>query len=424
MSGPKTSRYTLTAEQRRIMQEQREIQRIREHISQQKKEIRVQIARIEDLSCRLTSQLHELKEDDSALSEMKKVCAKASSLIQQSVEAEQIGSISSLSNAEKQLSEISSEIWKTETGAEVTFKSVERKFRSAMERRISDGFSMSFDFEEMQQGKGIWRTKIDAAVSEIKSLIISNQHLQRLEVIVQQAEKITDDQFLKNYYAVTVTPFLKECQRYNSEYMLCGEEFERKYSAYRMNTEQLGISSKELTFSMEAIRYLDEQNEKMEELISAQEEQAYISKCVDEAMREMGYQMLGDREVIKRSGKKFCNHLYTFGDGTAVNVTYASDGQITMELGGVSEEDRVPTAEESDYLVSDMRSFCEDYQEIENKLRKKGIVSKHIMVLPPEVQFAQIINVSDYNVQDTIKEFEVSGKKRKENCLKTQKIGE
>ena len=80
-----------------------------------------------------------------------------------------------------------------------------------------------------------------------------------------------------------------------------------------------------------------------------------------------------------------------------MNVTYSSDGKITMELGGIGNDDRLPTETESARLASDMRTFCDDYHEIEQRLLKKGIVTKKISVLPPDAQYAQIINVSDYN---------------------------
>ena len=141
-------------------------------------------------------------------------------------------------------------------------------------------------------------------------------------------------------------------------------------------------------------------------------------------MKELGYTVVGDREIVRRNGKRFHNELYLFEEGTAVNVTYSDDGQITMELGGIDREDRIPTEAESVRLAADMRIFCDDYYEMERRLRKKGIITKQIVVLPPEEQYAQIINVSDYNMSVDAAEYE--GKRAKKQTAKSnaQRLGE
>lgn len=184
------------------------------------------------------------------------------------------------------------------------------------------------------------------------------------------------------------------------------------------------IVAEEIPFSADAVALLDAKIKETDEIIRHRDEQAYISQCVDEAMQEMGYTVVGNREVVRRNGKRFRNELYLFDEGTAVNVTYSSDGQITMELGGISTDDRLPTEAESASLASDMRTFCDDYYEIEQRLRKKGIITKRISILPPEEQYAQIINVSDYNLSKEVSEYEAKDAKRHTAESMTQRIGE
>ena len=61
---------------------------------------------------------------------------------------------------------------------------------------------------------------------------------------------------------------------------------------------------------------------------------------------------------------------------------------------------------------------------MERRLRKKGIITKQIVVLPPEEQYAQIINVSDYNMSVDAAEYE--GKRAKKQTAKSnaQRLGE
>jgi hypothetical protein len=193
---------------------------------------------------------------------------------------------------------------------------------------------------------------------------------------------------------------------------------------YEANTQLLGVPAEEIPFSEHAIALLDAKIRETEAAIQFREEQAYISRCVDEAMQEMGYSVLGNREIVKRNGKRFRNELYLFDEGTAVNVTYSSDGQITMELGGISTDDRIPSGEECTSLASDMRTFCDDYCEIERRLRQKGIVAKRISILPPDAQYAQIINVSDYNLCVAVSEYEAKKEKKQTTNAQTRRLGE
>ena len=118
-----------------------------------------------------------------------------------------------------------------------------------------------------------------------------------------------------------------------------------------------------------------------------------------EVMQELGYPLLGTREVTKRSGKRFRHALYTFEDGTAIDVTYSDDGQIAMELGGLDNQDRVPDEQETIYLCDAMESFCTSFEQIEERLRRRGIVIKErIHMLPPTEENAQIINTEDYHL--------------------------
>ena len=74
---------------------------------------------------------------------------------------------------------------------------------------------------------------------------------------------------------------------------------------------------------------------------------------------------------------------------------------IAMELGGLAHEDRIPTEEECDILVDGMEEFCSDFEEIERRLSEKGVVLKsRIMLSPPTVEHAAIINAGDYEIAD------------------------
>ena len=158
-----------------------------------------------------------------------------------------------------------------------------------------------------------------------------------------------------------------------------------------------------------------------------QQEQAYISDCVDEVMADMGYDLIGSREVRKKSGKRFRNELFTFNEGTAVNVTFSPDGQISMELGGLSREDRIPTSEETEILTHDMESFCGEFAEFERRMLAKGVVvGQRIALSPPTAEYAAIINVEDYDISEStqISVMNASEKRRKQSEKKAMRRNE
>lgn len=161
--------------------------------------------------------------------------------------------------------------------------------------------------------------------------------------------------------------------------------------------------------------------ERLEVLIVRQMEQTYVSDCVDEVMADMGYDLIGTREVRKKSGKHFKNELFTFNEGTAVNVTFSPDGRVSVELGGLAREDRVPTPEETKFLTRDMETFCGEFAEFERRMLAKGIVvGNRIAFSPPTAEYAAIINVNDYDVAESTQIFTMNTtEKRSKQAEKT-----
>ena len=187
---------------------------------------------------------------------------------------------------------------------------------------------------------------------------------------------------------------------------------------------------KRLTFQQKMITRQSEQIEKLKfeiERIKASaaedDEQDYICKCLDEVMVEMGYNVIGSKQVTKKSGKRLKSELYNCGEITAVNVTYSSDGKIAMEIGGLDEKDRLPDEEEISALCTAMEKFCEEFKEIERRLMKKGVVlSSRISIQPPTKENAQIINTSDYNMTEETPKKETENKTQKVKKPKTMKM--
>lgn len=426
MSGPKTSAYTLTAEQRRILAEQRRIRIEREMLTKQLGDIRSVIAETDRIIEQMEPLYAEIGADTTTLSQAKALRKEATAALSQASSVSDTDGSARLRDANESLRASAHKLTAVVSAVKTEYSSTEKSFRSVIADSIDGGFDFSFDmFEDTSDiSRDPYAQKIQTELKSLSELFLSAELSEKEAAIKVKLLEINDPDFLKNYYAMTVIPFAKECRAYSAAYASYGEEYERKSYIYEANAKAIGIVAEAIPFSADAVTILDTKIRETDEIIRHRDEQAYISQCVDEAMLEMGYTVAGNREVVRRNGKRFRNELYLFDEGTAVNVTYSSDGQITMELGGIGTDDRLPTDAESASLASDMRTFCDDYYEIERRLRKKGIVTRRISVLPPQEQYAQIINVSDYNLSAEVSEYEAKGVKRHTAKSKTQRIGE
>ena len=423
MSGPKTSRYTLTPEQRRILAEQRRIQVLKVRIEQQKGDIRSVVAQLDNIIAKYEPLIAETGSVSTYISNAKDLRNAAIK------EINVVALASSSPEMERISNKLQQSIARLQTATQSLaqeYKKANRAFSAKIDSEIDNGFSLSFsliDDNETVQDDTYYQRILDSLQS-ISNLPLSNRLKAEWNRLQEKANDIDDAGFLKNFYAMSVVPFVKACKEYEALYNEYGAEYERKYSIYKENARILGIEPIDIPFSKDAITVLNEKIEVTENAIQHREEQAYISQCVDEAMREMGYEVLGNRDVVKKNGKHFHNELYLFDEGTAVNVTYANDGQITMELGGVDTEDRIPSDQECTGLADEMQSFCKDYAALEKKLQEKGIVTKRISILPPEPQYAQIINVSDFNLKTKTANYEAKKQNQQTTEQKHRRVGE
>jgi hypothetical protein len=238
------------------------------------------------------------------------------------------------------------------------------------------------------------------------------------------ATRIISKEQLKTFQSVTVRPLQSRIEVAFARKQEERSEYAELQSRLTVLCTAAGIKQNDLPSDDGNLKKLKANIAELEKRIVAQTEQAYISDCVNEVMTEMGYDIIGNRSVVKRSGKRFRNELFSYGDGTAINVTYDSDGQIAMELGGIDRTDRIPTKEEADVLQEDMESFCSDFKDFEERLEEKGVMIKsRVSMAPPSAEYAAIINLSDYTITTTapLQEMSVSEKRSKTTVKRTMR---
>lgn len=422
MSGPKSTRYTLTPEQRRILAEARErerktrreldkLQQNKNEIATLKNNLETAKKNIDMLVERLGTGKEEQSNIRTSLAEIQEVIQEAGIINEQSG-LEKLQSI----NAKIQTAVKSAK--KAKALYEGQSKEIADKLSADIDDSISSGMMIRVDEAIVKPLSHLeaQHKKIDEVIDSVHTLSISRELQEESIDIRRKAHEITNEGFIDNYYAMTVLPFVKKCKRYEEQLAECGEEFEELTSKHRYYSEYLGFPVVQFVFSIDKIETLKQEVKELEHQCDQLEEQRHISESLDEVMREMGYHVVGSREVVKKSGRKFRNELYHFSEGAVVNITYAANGQISMELGGVDTCDREPSEAECVALCDEMTEFCGDFQEIEKRLKEKGVVlANRISMLPPVEDYAQIINISEYEMTEEVDVFEVGSKKQGES---------
>ena len=297
-------------------------------------------------------------------------------------------------------------------------KNIQKIQRSIVDD-LSDVYSFDFMDERDESSDGLEEKK--AALHKKLAAILKDEALPHgIKTEAKQAlmklQRISEQQSLATFDSITIKGLLRKIDIHKEELAQKRAAFEDLTARYNALCTMAGEEAKELPFSEDSETTISAEIERLEVALVRQQEQIYIAETVDEVMADMGYDLIGTREVRKKNGKRFRNELFTFDEGTAVNVTFSTDGQISMELGGLAREDRIPTEDEAAVLTHDMETFCGEFAEFEKKLRERGIVvGNRIALSPPSADYAAIININDYAVKESmqISEMNASQKRRK-----------
>lgn len=398
MSGPKSSRYTLTPEQRKALEEQRQRERRR---AVARETVKLASQKLHQLGSRLpeAEKIAAALENDRGFGEKRRQLEDCIAAVTAAVAASGTDDIEAL---EASAASVSATVAKAQQLAaalsDITAEN-EAELKASLQAHIDRGLSASFaDISSGESGLSKEKAELRRKLLTVKAdPYLPPALLSRLEAALSGLETVESEAFLKNFASVTVSPLLKQCRETLEAQAACREEFEALYAEYLALCELYYYVPQQYPCCADSVETLRGEIKRISEAVAEDDEQAYISDCLDQVMAEMGYRVLGTREVTKKNGKRFRSELYTYAEGTAVNVTYSSDGKIAMELGGLDTADRLPDARETAALVGSMERFCSDFPEIERRLAAKGVVlAQRISMLPVSPEYAQIINTSDY----------------------------
>ena len=274
--------------------------------------------------------------------------------------------------------------------------------KAAEEAAKAVGQLSGFDFNEIavQKVKHDWRRR-DAALEKLKGITKDPQLSAGLRERAAEAERrlldMEDEHLADNYISIAASGIYQDAERERSRRQEEIQEYQSRIRDYHAICAEIGSVPQEIPFTEDWRDRIGEAVYRLEASAEEIRERGYIRDCLDSVMAEMGYQVIGYRDVKKKSGKQFHSSLYSYAEGRAIQVTQSDDGQITMELGGLDYCDRMPESREAEALEADMYSFCDSFAEIESRLRKKGVrMSDRLSKPAPAQEYATIINLKDF----------------------------
>lgn len=437
MSGPKYMRYSLSAEElQRLLQEQLERQRqeaIRKEKQRMEKLINAEEKNIHSASKAIQRQktvsINNIK---TVISNIEKELAK---LIKSSTELEKIDDYSiknlheSLSNKFNELVNKNKDnntlmtlkdIYANHNELNELFEKVSKEVENAStkvsesKQKVLDNISVEIEKSIAEFAYNEYQKEIEFDASDYLDEIInlsSNEKLsaplkRSVNAVLDRLKSIKDIKQLKDYCLGVVGQIIYECESYLSDYEHRYERFEKLYEAYEGLCMILHIQPNVVEFSDEAITYLEKENEKLQCEAENLLERQYIATSFNNILKEMGYNLLGQKANSINNDIYYTNRLYSYENGNVASVTFSSNGQISIEIGSVDNVNREPSKQEAISQVKSMERLCEDLPLIEERLAEKGIVLKQRIAMQPACEeVAQIFNGKDYNIKVNKEEY-------------------
>ena len=227
-----------------------------------------------------------------------------------------------------------------------------------------------------------------------------------VNAVLDRLQSIKDIKQLKDYCLGVVGQIIYECETYLSEYENRYQKYEKLYDAYESLCMILHIEPNVIDFSDEAIMFLEQENDKLSKEAECLLERQYIATTFNNILKEMGYNLLGQKTNSINKDVYYTNRIYSYENGNVASVTFSSNGQISIEIGSVDNVDREPSKQEAKTQVKSMERLCEDLPLIEERLAEKGIVLKQRIAMQPACEeVAQIFNGKDYNIKVNKEEY-------------------
>ena len=153
--------------------------------------------------------------------------------------------------------------------------------------------------------------------------------------------------------------------------------------------------------SLDSIRYAcGDLMERFSQTVNCEE----IMKRVRAALSGFGYRYIGQKE----EDRKVYRQVYRIHDNTILHVVFDSTGRVTREVAIEDNCDRLPFAREISSIVEEQGTFCRSFEKIFESLDAHGLSMRKDMMCPCGAEYAQIINTSGFAKEQARDDFDYS----------------
>lgn len=251
-------------------------------------------------------------------------------------------------------------------------------------------FSMEEEYEEIVNDRAFFHFHKDSVI--------------QMEELCKKQQEYRSYQILREVYFGEFRKIKKAREKWNKTLEAWREPFEEAYIQYRASCNLLGRKPEHFYLNPETVeedvRLLNQKAKELQEENLRIQESREVTRILNEVMEEMGYQVLGTKDIAKKSGDKVHNTVFSYGEGSGIHVVDNGE-RITMEIVGLDDADRDISQEEKEYLEEEQVHFCDSFHEIEEELERRGVVLKQrVRMMPPSQEYAAIMNMDNYTMTE------------------------
>jgi len=204
---------------------------------------------------------------------------------------------------------------------------------------------------------------------------------------------------LQLFYTDKLPKYKNKIKDANSRFDEIKRIYNEVYSDYSALCSSCNVKEESFDLSDDGISAMNREIIQLKDMQQKEMVNEAINNTINEVFEELGLEVLASKVVENNNGSVYQKILVQYYEDKAVDVTVTNDGQLIMEIGLMDNEKRQPNSKEAEEIREEAANFCEDAKLIEEKFKEKGLILTSPTILPPNVAYSEIINISDYDLE-------------------------
>ena len=230
---------------------------------------------------------------------------------------------------------------------------------------------------------------------------ITDEDKSRIEqaiVFITKTDKQDDLQKIKSQVLNEIVYKMNKCEVLYSEYRrLIAAKIDLQ-KRLREDVDKVEERFTSISILQTKICKLEHEISELEKQVAEKAEHEEISRCIDETMEELGYNLVGKKNGEQESTMV----LFRFDNsGNGIRVIRKNNGETEMRVVGIrkSRDDKSSWTEGE--IANAQNAFCGAYSDLLRKLEKKGVIVREDSDkrMPPSLRYWKTAIEEDYSGQ-------------------------